>query len=201
MGHRLWVPIWSVHTSSLIPSIISCQQKSCAVRHIPLTPLRAQLEGCIFTLRPCLTAVKLLDFSLWKNSQIGPTGDLKALGGRGWGKKSKELHSLPLIAFSMEASIPPSLYFSEGKQSTVHLQHPGPHSLFIILHVSHSSWVPESGRSMTVQLTFPSLLVCVALFAVGYPADTKGTFCAKMGTIKDRSGMDLTEAEDIKKRW
>ena len=31
--------------------------------------------------------------------------------------------------------------------------------------------------------------------------DTKGTFHAKMGTIKDRDGMDLTEAEDIKKRW
>ena len=31
--------------------------------------------------------------------------------------------------------------------------------------------------------------------------DTKGTFHAKMGTIKDRSGMDLTEAEGIKKRW
>ena len=31
--------------------------------------------------------------------------------------------------------------------------------------------------------------------------DTKGTFLAKMGTIKDRNGMDLTEAEDIKKRW
>ena len=30
---------------------------------------------------------------------------------------------------------------------------------------------------------------------------TKGTFHAKMGTIKDRSGMDLTEAEDIKKIW
>ena len=30
---------------------------------------------------------------------------------------------------------------------------------------------------------------------------TKGTFHAKMGTIKDKSGMDLTEAEDIKKRW
>ena len=29
----------------------------------------------------------------------------------------------------------------------------------------------------------------------------KGTFPAKMGTIKDRNGMDLTEAEDIKKRW
>ena len=31
--------------------------------------------------------------------------------------------------------------------------------------------------------------------------DTKGTFHAKMNTIKDRNGMDLTEAEDIKKRW
>ena len=30
---------------------------------------------------------------------------------------------------------------------------------------------------------------------------TKGTFYAKMGSIKDRNGMDLTEAEDIKKRW
>ena len=30
---------------------------------------------------------------------------------------------------------------------------------------------------------------------------TKGTFHAKMGLIKDRKGMDLTEAEDIKKRW
>ena len=31
--------------------------------------------------------------------------------------------------------------------------------------------------------------------------DTKGTFHAKMGTIKDRNGMDLTEAKDVKKRW
>ena len=31
--------------------------------------------------------------------------------------------------------------------------------------------------------------------------DTRGAFHAKMGTIKDRNGMDLTEAEDIKKRW
>ena len=31
--------------------------------------------------------------------------------------------------------------------------------------------------------------------------DTKGTFQAKMGSIKDRNGMDLTEAEDIKKKW
>ena len=31
--------------------------------------------------------------------------------------------------------------------------------------------------------------------------DTKGTFHAKMGTIKDRNGMDLTNTEDIKRRW
>ena len=31
--------------------------------------------------------------------------------------------------------------------------------------------------------------------------DTKGTFHAKMGTIKDRNGMDLTEVEDIKNKW
>ena len=31
--------------------------------------------------------------------------------------------------------------------------------------------------------------------------DTQGSFHARMGTIKDRNGMDLTEAEDIKKRW
>jgi len=32
-------------------------------------------------------------------------------------------------------------------------------------------------------------------------SDTEGTFHGKTGTIKDRNGMDLTEAEDIKKRW
>ena len=31
--------------------------------------------------------------------------------------------------------------------------------------------------------------------------DTKGIFLAKMGTIKDRNGMDVTKAENIKKRW
>ena len=31
--------------------------------------------------------------------------------------------------------------------------------------------------------------------------DTKGTFRVKMGSIEDRNGMDVTEAEDIKKRW
>ena len=36
---------------------------------------------------------------------------------------------------------------------------------------------------------------------MGKTRDTKGTFHAKMGSIKDRNGMDLIEAEDIKKRW
>ena len=36
---------------------------------------------------------------------------------------------------------------------------------------------------------------------MGKIGDTKGTFHAEMGTIKDRNGRDLTEAEDIKKRW
>ena len=31
--------------------------------------------------------------------------------------------------------------------------------------------------------------------------DTKGVFHAKIGTVKDRNGMDLTEAEDLKKKW
>ena len=33
------------------------------------------------------------------------------------------------------------------------------------------------------------------------PFDTKGTFHSKMGTIKDRNSLDLTEADDVKKRW
>ena len=36
---------------------------------------------------------------------------------------------------------------------------------------------------------------------MGKTRDTKGTFHAKMGSIKDRNVMDLTKAEDIKKRW
>ena len=36
---------------------------------------------------------------------------------------------------------------------------------------------------------------------MGKTRDTKGTFHAKMGTIKDRNGTDLIEVEDIKKRW
>ena len=45
--------------------------------------------------------------------------------------------------------------------------------------------------------------MCVYIFIYIFKKirDTKGTFHEKMGTIKDRNGMDLTEAEDIKKRW
>ena len=38
-------------------------------------------------------------------------------------------------------------------------------------------------------------------FSIKKIRDTKGTFHAKMGLIKDRNGLDLTEAEDIKKKW
>ena len=43
--------------------------------------------------------------------------------------------------------------------------------------------------------TMAYILKCVKI------RDAKGAFHAKMGSIKDRNGMDLTEAEDIKKRW
>ena len=41
----------------------------------------------------------------------------------------------------------------------------------------------------------------IILFFLKKIRDTEGIFHAKMGTIKDRNAMDLTEAEDIKKRW
>ena len=41
----------------------------------------------------------------------------------------------------------------------------------------------------------------VLVSAVQQITDTKGTFHAKIGSVKGRNGMDLTEAEDIKKRW
>ena len=46
-----------------------------------------------------------------------------------------------------------------------------------------------------------SILALTTLDCFKKSRDTKGTFYAKMGSIKDRNGMDLTEAEDIKKRW
>ena len=45
------------------------------------------------------------------------------------------------------------------------------------------------------------IFLCNYLKAMEKIRDTKGIFHAKMGSIKDRNGMDLTEAENIKKRW
>ena len=52
-----------------------------------------------------------------------------------------------------------------------------------------SSWLEENNRMGKTRDLFKKI------------RDTKGTFHAKMASIKDRNGMDLTEAEDIKKRW
>ena len=49
--------------------------------------------------------------------------------------------------------------------------------------------------------TFMAAVTICSDFAAQENKDTKGTFYAKMGTIKDRNGMDLTEAEHIKKTW
>ena len=46
-----------------------------------------------------------------------------------------------------------------------------------------------------------STMTCLSWVAPHGIRDTKGTFHAKMGSIKDRNGRDLTEAEDIRKRW
>ena len=61
---------------------------------------------------------------------------------------------------------------------------------------------PKNIKSETVSTVFPSI------YTMGKTRDlfqkirdTKGTFHAKMGSIKDRNGLDLREAEDIKKRW
>ena len=65
-------------------------------------------------------------------------------------------------------------------------------------------WTEEHGRlwSMGSQRVGPDRVTLYAhkdLFKK--IRDTKGTFIAKTGTVKDRNCMDLTEAEDIKKRW
>lgn len=109
-------------------SIISLQERSYAICHIPLMLPRAQIAGCILTLRACLIAVKLLDFSLCKNSQIGLEGDLKGLGGKDRRRQTKELHSLPLIAFSTEVSV--SCPISASQESTADVQCAGPQNRF-----------------------------------------------------------------------
>ena len=61
----------------------------------------------------------------------------------------------------------------------------------------------ETNRDHSVVFEIASKY-CISDSFVGHGKkirDTKGTFHAKIGSIKDRNGMDLTEAEDIKKRW
>ena len=53
---------------------------------------------------------------------------------------------------------------------------------------------------MTVTLWDNFFLIFTFIYLFGSSGSQQGTFHAKMGTIKDRNGMDLTEAEDIKKR-
>ena len=67
-------------------------------------------------------------------------------------------------------------------------------------------WEGSSGWGTRVHLwqIHVDVWQSVLKFSIVYLAeirDTKGTFHAKMDSIKDRNGMDLTEAEDIKKRW
>ena len=73
------------------------------------------------------------------------------------------------------------------------------------LHDSMDCSLPGSSIHGIFQPRVPEW--CAIVFSMGKTrdllkkiGDTKGTFHAKMGTIKDRNGMDLTEAEDINKR-
>ena len=50
-------------------------------------------------------------------------------------------------------------------------------------------------------LLLPVWTISIRIWSSSRIRDTKGTFHAKMGTIKDRNSMELTETEDIKKRW
>ena len=64
---------------------------------------------------------------------------------------------------------------------------------------SFCSWPSSTRHPGSAQLSPPKEdLIFLTLKKI---RDTKGTFHAKMGTIKDRNGMDLTEAQDIKKKW
>ena len=77
-------------------------------------------------------------------------------------------------------------------------------------HSSVLAWrIPGTGEpgglpsvgSHRVRHDCSDLAVAAAVEISSRRLDTKETLHAKMGTIKDRNGMDLTEAEDIKKRW
>ena len=63
------------------------------------------------------------------------------------------------------------------------------HCRQILYQLSH-----KGSPGLYICFIYVCACVCVCVY-------TKGTFHAKMGTIKDRNGTDLTEAEDIKKRW
>ena len=52
-----------------------------------------------------------------------------------------------------------------------------------------------------MSFNFMTAVTICSDFGIQENKRSKGTFHAKMGTIKDRNGMDLTEAEDIKKKW
>ena len=76
----------------------------------------------------------------------------------------------------------------------------------LIVHDSMDCSLPGSFVHGILQARVPEW--CAIVFSMGKTrdllkkiGDTKGTFHAKMGSIKDRNGMDRTEAEDIKKRW
>ena len=56
-------------------------------------------------------------------------------------------------------------------------------------------------RILSITLLACEMSAIVRYFLFKKIGDTKGTYHAKMGSIKDRNGMDLTEAEDMKKRW
>lgn len=173
---HLPAPIWFIHTPLPAPfSHYFLSARSRAVGHVPPMLPRAQLAGGIFTLRPCLIAVKLLDFSLCKSSQIGPKGDLKGLGGRESGKKSKGLHSLPLIAF-------PRRYLRVASVHSSTLATLGPHDHFVthlcFLARRHPGQRPVHSAGLRLR-------VCVALSAAGCPVDGRpfglfsGAKCAR----------------------
>ena len=56
-------------------------------------------------------------------------------------------------------------------------------------------------HTKSLKLSFLLHLPLIGLYPEKHLRDTKGTFYAKMGSIKDRNAKEVTEAEDIKKRW
>ena len=72
----------------------------------------------------------------------------------------------------------------------------------LLQHHTSKASILQCSAFFTVQLSHPYMTTRKTIALTRWIfVDTKGTFHAKMGTIKDRNGMNLTEAEDIKKRW